>query len=309
GMAYDELVYALKIGKPPAVASGRSQYGLGMKTAACWLGNIWTIRTKKLGDPQEHTVTVDVEKVASGDLNLDYRQTAKPADLHYTTIEIQQLHMKLQGRRLGKIKDFLKSMYRVDIREGLLDLYWQDSILDWPDDLIYLTARDGTRYRKNFEFEVEGKRVHGLVGILGEGSSGRPNAGFAMLRRGRVIKGHPGQWRPESIFGWDGRNDLINQRITGEIHFDEFDISHTKDDIQWLGTQEDEVQEKLKQVCQDYVARARDYRVKDVSTRGPSAAEVKTAVDTLENEMRSPEFVDRIELGEVPPPEIIAEIE
>jgi hypothetical protein len=310
GMSYDELAYALKIGKPPAIASGRSQFGLGMKTAACWLGDIWSIRTKKLGASHEHAVTVDVEKVASGNLDLEYQQTAKSPNLHYTTIEIQKLHLKLQGRRLGKIKDFLKSMYRVDIRDGLLDLYWQDSCLEWQDETNFLTARDGTQYRKTFEFTVDGKRVHGWVGILGdEGNRGRPYAGFSMLRRGRVIKGHPEQWRPETIFGWEGRNDLVNQRITGEINFDEFEISHTKDDIQWLGTQEDDVQEKLKEICQDYISRAREYRLKDPDTRGPSAAEVQSAVDTLESEMRSPEFVDRIELSEVPPPEIIAEME
>ncbi len=117
------------------------------------------------------------------------------------------------------------------------------------------------------------------------------------------------EYRSGAGSGWDGRNDLINQRITGEIHFDEFDISHTKDDIQWLGIQEDEVQEKLKEICQDYANRARDYRAKDPTTRGPSATEVQTAVDTLETEMQSPEFVDRIELDTVPPPEIIDEIE
>ncbi len=201
GMSFDELVHALKIGKPPAVATGRSQFGLGLKTAACWLGDVWVIRTKKLGESHEHSVTVNVEKVALGNLDLDYQRAAKPAELHYTTIEISDLHLKLQGRRLGKIKDFLRSMYRVDIRDGLLDLWWQDSRLDWPDDLKFLTARDGTQYRKSFDFLVDGKRVHGWVGILGEGSSGRPNAGFAMLRRGRVIKGHPAQWRPEAIFG------------------------------------------------------------------------------------------------------------
>ena len=38
-----------------------------MKMAACWYGDYWTIATKKLGETVEYTVTVDVEKVASGD--------------------------------------------------------------------------------------------------------------------------------------------------------------------------------------------------------------------------------------------------
>jgi hypothetical protein len=309
GMSFDELTNALKIGNPPANVSGRSQFGLGMKTAACWLGDSWTIKTTKLGETIEHSVTIDVEKVARGNGDLDHRTTEKPAGAHYTIVEISNLHLQLQGRRLGKIKDFLRSMYRVDIREGLLDLYWQDTRLEWHDETNFLVARDGTQYKKDFHFEVDDKPVYGWVGILGEGSRSRANAGFSMLRRGRVVKGHPEQWRPEAIFGWEGRNDLINQRLAGEIHFDDFEISHTKDDIQWIGSQEDDVQAKLKEICQDYISRSRDFRVNDPDTRGPSAADVSAAVDTLAHEINSPEFVDQIELGDVPPPEIIKEME
>ena len=42
-----------------------------MKMAACWYGDFWTITTKKLGETVEYTVTVDVEKVASGDSDLE----------------------------------------------------------------------------------------------------------------------------------------------------------------------------------------------------------------------------------------------
>src|SRR6266545_1272430 len=43
---------------------------MGMKTAACWLGDLWTVRTKLLGSKTELTVTIDVESVASGDNEL-----------------------------------------------------------------------------------------------------------------------------------------------------------------------------------------------------------------------------------------------
>lgn len=74
GMSEAELRHALRVGARPANASGRSQFGMGLKTAACWLGNQWTVRTKKLGEETEYTVTVDVEKVASGDNDLPTKQ-------------------------------------------------------------------------------------------------------------------------------------------------------------------------------------------------------------------------------------------
>jgi hypothetical protein len=48
GMSYEDLECALKIGKPPANTSGRSQYGMGMKTAACWLGETWRSSPRSL---------------------------------------------------------------------------------------------------------------------------------------------------------------------------------------------------------------------------------------------------------------------
>lgn len=64
GMSYDDLKNALHIARRPDNTHGRSKYGMGLKTAACWIGNKWTIKTKKLGETIEHSVTVDVDKVA-----------------------------------------------------------------------------------------------------------------------------------------------------------------------------------------------------------------------------------------------------
>ena len=38
GMDLPDLQKALRVGIPPANPHGRSKYGLGMKTAACWIG-------------------------------------------------------------------------------------------------------------------------------------------------------------------------------------------------------------------------------------------------------------------------------
>ena len=38
GMDYAELQHALRIANPPTNPSGRCRYGMGMKTASCWIG-------------------------------------------------------------------------------------------------------------------------------------------------------------------------------------------------------------------------------------------------------------------------------
>jgi hypothetical protein len=307
GMDLSELERALTVGMPPPDPTGRSRYGLGLKTSACWLGDRWTIRTKKLGESNEYTVVFDVPVVAAG--NSDLPITAKPDQpltAHHTIIEITKLNRKFHGRTLGKIKDFLRSMYRQDLRAGFLDLVWQTDKLAWDDSSNqFLTAFDGMSYRKDFAFEVDGNPVTGWVGVLERGS--RAKAGFSILHAGRVVRGWPDSWRPEEIYGQQqGSNDLINQRLVGEIHLDDFEVSHTKDDILWGGDQEDEVQKKLREACQDYVVVARTHRKKIDDNRGPSAIEVETAVEEFQAELGSAELLDLITVESVPSPEVVA---
>ena len=303
GMSYPELSNALRVGFPPEVNTGRSQFGMGMKTSACWIGNLWTIRTKRLGDSEEHRVTVDVNTVASGNGELPYEtEGGKDPQLHYTVIEIRNHNRVFQGRTLRTIRDFLRSMYRQDLREGLVTIEWRGNPLTWDDnDYQFLKARDGSSYRKQFNFEVNGKSVTGWVGILDRGS--RAKAGFSILHANRVIRGWPDSWRPESLYGQlQGSNNLINQRLIGEIHFDGFQVSHTKDDILWLGNEEEEVQNKLKDACNDYAAVAQRTRKRGDDERGPSETETQAALDELERELSSSELADIVSMQVVLPP-------
>jgi hypothetical protein len=306
GMDRSELERALQVGVPPENPNGRCEFGMGMKTAACWVGDEWTVRTKKLGETEELRVTVDVEDVAAGNVALDVQIIAKPEDQHYTIIEIRRHHHQWVGRTLGKIKDYLRSMYRVDIREGVLDLYWQDAPLSWEEsDSLFVRAIDGSVYRKSFQFDVNGKNVYGWVGVLERGS--RAKAGFSIIRFGRVIRGWPDSWRPAAIFGQEGgSNDLINQRITGEVHLDGFIASHTKDDILWIGDEEEVVETRLKEAAADYIEVAKKRRKRSEDERGPSDVEVKTAIEEFQAELESGQLIDSVDIEEVPPPEVVA---
>jgi hypothetical protein len=284
GMNLAELERALFIGKPPIDLTGRSQFGLGLKTAACWFGDTWSVRTKKLGERQGYRVLVEVEKVASApeyDLPTDVFDA--PVGEHFTEIRIENLHQVLQGRRLGKTRDSLRSMYRVDIRRGKLELVWDTNVLTWRDENEYLPVENGDKVvdKLKFSFEVGGRRVRGWAGVLAPGSSSRGSAGFALIRRGRLIRGWPVAWRPEAIFGPSpGRNDLVNQRVTGEVVLDDFDVTHTKDDILWPEDEEDEVQEGIKERIAQVLKLAREYRHAKAAPE-PVARDRKQAMDGL----------------------------
>jgi hypothetical protein len=302
GMSLAELEYALRIGQPPVDTSGRSKYGLGMKMAACWFGERWTIRTKRLGETVEHEISVDVEAVADGNNELPYvRREGLPESDHYTILEIRELNREMRGRTLGKIGDFLRSMYRIDLQNGDMRLEWRGEPLKWEMDQEFAKARDGSVFRRDFVLDVGGKSVTGWVGVLERGS--RAKAGFSILVAKRVIKGWPESWRPQEIFGQvEGSNDLVNQRLTGEVHLDAFIVSHTKDNIQWMGDEEEILERALKDECAEYRDFARNRR-KD--PRPITDIEVQTAIEEFQAEIESPELIDTIEFTEVPAPEAL----
>ena len=299
GMDYEELQHALRIANPPNNPSGRCRYGMGMKTASCWIGNRWTIITKKLGETEEYTVEVDVEKIESGDPEL---KTTIVADLspeeHYTRLEIFDHHREFKGRTIGKIKDYLKSMYRQDFRNESLSLYYNDELLSWEEFESRLRVnRAGEPFKSDFCFEIDGKVVYGWAGILERGA--RSDTGFSILHADRVVSGWPDAWRPERIFGLN-RNDLVNQRLLGEIHLDAFEVTHTKDNIQWYGDDEEQVERKLEKEIANLIATARTPWKDQEDTRGPSPGEVDIAVAGLKDELVSPEMIDKISLTVLP---------
>ena len=306
GMSSSDLERALHVARPPVNTNGRSKYGMGMKTAACWLGNQWTIKTKKLGESVEHTVTVDVDKVAGKQSDgVVYTNAPKATERHYTIIEVVAMNRSFQGRTLGKIGDFLRSMYRSDLRTGILNLRWRGQVLTWDSlEERLLIASDGQKYQRDFAFDVDGKTVKGWVGILDPGS--RADAGFSILQANRVVRGWPDAWRPSSLYGQlQGSNDLVNQRLVGEVHLDGFDVSHTKDNILWRGSQEDDVEAGLKTHCASYRDFAKERRKDDDDQRAPSEVDTKTALDDIKKELTSPEMVDQINISVLPTQEAI----
>jgi len=136
-------------------------------------------------------------------------------------------------------------------------------------------------------FDINNKVALGWVGVLEQG--GRQKAGFAIVHKRRMVRTWPDAWHPESIFGQaQGSNDLVNQRLVGEIYLDDFDVSHTKDDIHWMDDEEDQIQDKLQEACAEYRDVARHTR----KGRRLAEAAVQAAAREIESELQSPEMQD-----------------
>ena len=187
-------------------------------------------------------------------------------------------------------------MFRYDITDGAMVLEWDGARL-LPEEVEVLTTADGGAdrlWRQDVAFEIGDKSVRGWICILKNGS--RAKAGFDLFRRGRVILGRPMGYRPQTIFG-EQRNDLINQRLYGQLHLDEFPVNHLKDDFLWEG-QEDELQAKLKEVCADYVDFARSFRSR-AAGQAVAPAVVHAANDELAQELTEEQMLERLTIAEV----------
>jgi len=307
GMSLEELDRALIIGEKPLITSGRSEFGMGMKTAAIWFADIISIRTKKLGEKFEYGVKIDIQKFVQGIDDLETSQIAKDPGLHYTHIELSGLQRKIGDLTFKKTAEFLGSIYRQDLRNKQLELTINANQVKPPtsrEDDSFVKRTDGSKALIEINnLQINDKSVSGWVGVLAPGFTGRSYAGFALIRHGRTVKGYLDSWRPEEIFG-DARNDTLNQRIAGELIMDNFSASHTKDAIDWESDDEEILGKKLKEICIEYDL----LRLAKKKTRGveneDSQREANEAHAQLIAQLQNQKVQDTIKLLDVPSPEL-----
>lgn len=267
GMDTEELTRAVVLDRPPPDPTGRCEFGMGLKTAACWFGTTWTIRTSRLGTNAEYTARVHVPELVDNHLD-SIAVGMSPAELgtHYTAITIEGLYKPIRGRTHSRVKDQLGSMYREDLRSGEIEILWNGEPISFKEpSFLEEDLQNGIKnlWRKSFTIAVpwrsESTTLHaeGWVGVRTPGS--QRDAGFALLRRGRVIIGGPGEgYKPAEIFGQG--NTFRSQRLVGEIKMDAWPVTQAKDAFDWSGGLEDDFIEQLKRVCQDYMDKAEGYR-------------------------------------------------
>lgn len=278
GMDFNDFKRAIMLDSPPKKAS-RSEFGMGLKTAACWFGKNWSVESTELGSNIKYFTSVDVEVLHKyKNEEIEVEEIACNPKEHGTVITIWNLNRTVVGRQVGKTKDQLRGMYRVDLRSGEIKISYNGENLFYEEPkVLEETLPDGSSkiWKKNIDFEINHNNqtyhVNGYVGIREQGSVSA--AGFALIRRGRVILGgYENAYRPEEIF--EKSNSFVYQRLFGELNLDDWPVTQTKDAFDWYSGLEDILIEKLKASCSDYIKKAKDYRKgKKVSS--------KNTVDTL----------------------------
>ncbi len=290
GISEIDFPRAFRAAQVPTDRSGLSEFGMGMKSAACWFAEKWSVRTKAIGESTERTIFFDVRNIVENkieSLNTEIREV--DPSTHYTVVTLRGLHHMPQGRTVGKIRDHLASIYRVFLRDGRLSLQLNGVPLNYqsPDILnavIYASPGiqaqgDGivpVEWRKDIDLDFGGnQRVKGFAALRAVGST--PLAGFALFRRDRLIEGSFDEsYRPSYVF--KQTNSYPYQRLFGELHVEGFEVSHTKDGFRWEEFEDiflEHLKEQIEEAPLDLLAQAENYRAlpsrKSIETQAAAA--------------------------------------
>ena len=244
GMNWEDFQRALILDKPPKNRDGRNEFGMGLKTAACWFGNLWTVETTEYGANKKFTATMDINKFET-----EKTETIEPLiefvpfETHYTKITIKDLNQQLAPSAIRKTKELLQRIYRNDLRTNEIDIIWNGEHLEYSEiEILKETQKDGSikEWKNDVAFEVEdpfGKKYHveGWIGIQEHGIT--KQSGFALLRRGRVVIGTDTNYYPEEIFHSGQTYEKLY--LVGELDLKDFEITQAKDGFMWDNGLED----------------------------------------------------------------------
>ena len=270
GLNFRSFQKAFMTAETPEDNKGLNEFGMGMKTAAGWLGNTWSVRTTAIDEPVERFYEFNLQYVLDNDVKeLPYEEIQYPNKEHYTIVTIKSpTKNSPSSRSLDKIKAELASIYRQSLRANEMDLFVDGEPLSFDEYPIleapFAKTPNGDRiyWKKEIDFKFGKYRAKGFIAILKDINN--TQNGLVLLRRGRVIVGAEtdGRYFPKSLFGAQG--NFRFKRLFGELELDGFEVSFNKNDIQDKENLE-ALMEALKGVIHtrefDLYTQAEDYRV------------------------------------------------
>lgn len=239
GIATGRFVNAFEPANAPDDNTGLNEFGMGLKTAACWLGNRWVVETKALGEGVVRTVMFDQNIVTKNNLEeIDVQTNTSDTNVHYTKITIDSPTKNVPTEKsLQKIKTELASIYRNSLRTDEMEIFVNNEPLEFNEYTIlnapFYKNMDGPSklWKKDIDFQFGSYKAKGFIGILKELKN--TQNGLVLSRRGRVIIGaeEDGRYFPKSIFG-SSSGTFRYKRIFGELELEGFAVSFNKNDIQ-----------------------------------------------------------------------------
>lgn len=283
GINAESYANAFKLANTPTNNQGLNEFGMGLKTAALWLGDSWSVKTSALNESVSRTVNFDLNEVISNGLkSLVVVQENEDVNEHYTIVKIEALTNKVPSHNcLTKIKTELSSIYRKFIRLDEVDIIVDGERLEFIETEILCTPSTknphgpAIYWRKDIDFTFGKYKAKGFIAILKDIDSTKN--GFVLLRRGRVVYGAEtdGRYFPKSLSGSTGT--FRYKRLFGELELEGFAVSFNKNDLQDKENLEalmEALRSEIHTKDFDLYSQAEDYRLdtrqKSINTIGSS---------------------------------------
>ncbi len=252
GIAGIKLADALKPAKH-SDTRGLSEFGIGMKAAAVWFADTWSLSTCPVAESQRYELTFDLKELLEAG-----RETLLVTDVYDdkrqkgTVITLNDLRMVINVERFKDICDSLKELYQLFTAGELPRLQLIASFNETPINLRYSPQGDkailhapiyktvtkklyaignSRSWRVEISTIFNGHQVQGFICLLETGSY-KTNPGLVLFRRDRVICGTVKQpFIPVRLFGTS--NKFAKQRLYGELHMDDMPVTYTKDKFEF----------------------------------------------------------------------------
>ena len=322
GISEEDAIRAFTPAAPPTDKTGISQFGIGMKSSATWYSHYYVISSSALGENVSRTVTFDIEKIISEEIEDLFIETQpKDKNSHGTRIVMSKLHQGIPtGGTLGKIRSYLASIYREFIKSGeivmtvgdeklnhfspeLLEAkFWdkQGEVTSSPIQVwqlpIDFTLSDSWEKDISPNKPLTAPRIRGWIGILKEGSTKYSGAALIWKKKvvvgaGSLAQGDEDSYRPNSIFG--ASTTFPFQRLIGEIDVSELQVTSFKDQIDWRTGQEVELQSKLRSLID-----GGEYPMLKMAQNYRSTAKTPAAKNTVKRSMEETTIAMQEKFGE-----------
>lgn len=245
GMTIQKFSDAFKSADKSISREGLNEFGMGMKVAACWLGNKWKVETKSITEQVTHILEVDVEEVSKGNIKqLTSIDIGSSDNTHGTSIYITDMwpQIKRDGLKeldgLKSLKEGIASIYRYYLRRGEILIYVNGEMLSFENyEVLEAPAYNNPSgpdivWKKSIDIDVDGTgryKATGFIGLLKDMSD--KNRGVVFLRRNRVVMGFDPTERTIGRQFSKQPGSFRYRRVFGELEISGFDVAFGKNQI------------------------------------------------------------------------------
>lgn len=300
GINLEDMQRAVKPGfESNHPSNSLSVYGIGMKSAALWFSEDWSIKTSVEGENYCLNFNFDLQKILNNHSSTEnVIVDNEDVDKHYTIITLKRVtRIESKDYYESTVLPFLLEIF-VKFRHFLnIDVYYNNVLLkpkskklllDVPKAHIYPVVNSsgiiigGTpvEWRVDFDFLYKCRAVRGFILLMEVGGYGQP--GIRLLRNNRVIEGtsvYPNV--PDNLLGT--RNKYAAQRIYGELELDDFPVDFMKtrfnDNLKGLF---DEINKRLSSYHYNILKQATGFR-KGESSKPENKAYVENMLATVKS--------------------------